>query len=116
MKRLASAIAAVGVLAIAAPAVAQSWMPINARQAMLDRRIDQGVRDGSLNRREAMRLRSEFQEIARLETRYRATRGLQGWERADLDKRFDRLSAQVRMERADRQTRPGVGANAGYRR
>lgn len=51
-----------------------------------------------------------------MEARYRATNGLQAWERADLDKRFGRLSAQIRVQRADGQARPGVGANAGYRR
>ena len=109
-------IVATSALAVALPAAAQSWVPINARQAMLDNRIDRGVRDGSLTRGEATRLRAEFRQIARLEARYRATRGLQGWERVDLDKRFDRLSAQIRVERADRQDRPGVGRNAGYRR
>lgn len=93
------------------------WQNINMRQAMLDRRIDQGVNDGSLSRREATRLRSEFQQIAQLENRYRATGGLQGWERRDLDQRFDRLSAQIRVERADRDGRNGrgVGYNAGAR-
>ncbi|OYX29653.1 MAG: hypothetical protein B7Y99_12805 [Caulobacterales bacterium 32-69-10] len=94
----------------------QPWQSINQRQAALDSRIDQGVRNGSLNRREATRLRGEFQEIARLEARYRATNGLQASERADLDVRFDRLSGQIRMERADRQTGRGVGSNAGYNR
>ncbi|OGN46018.1 MAG: hypothetical protein A2795_00285, partial [Caulobacterales bacterium RIFCSPHIGHO2_01_FULL_67_30] len=36
------------------------WSSINARQANLDRRIDQGVRSGQLSRREATRLRGEF--------------------------------------------------------
>jgi hypothetical protein len=97
------------------------WQAINMRQAMLDRRIDRGLADGSLTRREAIRLRAEFQQIARLEQRYRSTGGLQGWERADLDQRFDRLSAQIRLERADNQERydrrdgRGVGYNAGVR-
>lgn len=77
-----------------------SWQNINQRQAQLDRRIDQGVRDGSLSRREATRLRSEFQQIASLEAQYRRN-GLTARERADLDWRFDRLSAQVRAERGD---------------
>jgi hypothetical protein len=77
-----------------------AWMNINQRQAQLDRRIDRGIRDGSLSRQEAYRLRAEFRQIARLETRYRAN-GLSGWERADLDRRFDALSAQIRAERHD---------------
>lgn len=78
----------------------RGWQSINQRQANLDRRIDQGVRNGQLSRREAVRLRAEFNQIARLEARYRRG-GLTQWERADLDRRFDRLSAQIRYERRD---------------
>ena len=85
-----------------------AWVSINQRQAQLDRRIDQGVRNGSLNRREAYRLRGEFNDIARLEYRYRQN-GLNGWERADLDRRFDQLSAQIRYERHDNQYGSGYG-------
>ncbi|CAN5221520.1 hypothetical protein BH09PSE1_BH09PSE1_18200 [soil metagenome] len=81
-----------------------NWQSINQRQAQLDRRIDQGVRNGSLSRREATRLRGEFNGIARLEASYRRG-GLSGWERADLDRRFDRLSASIRAERWDRDDR-----------
>jgi hypothetical protein len=84
------------------------WMGINQRQAQLDRRIDQGLRNGSLTRREAARLRAEFYDIARLEARYRMN-GLSGWERADLDRRFDQLSAQIRNERHDNQYGSGYG-------
>ncbi|HEY8003602.1 MAG TPA: hypothetical protein VIE16_05205 [Phenylobacterium sp.] len=80
------------------------WMSINERQARLDHRIDNGVRDGSLTRFEARRLRTEFRQIARREARYRVD-GLSRWERADLDRRFDRLSAQIHGERHDYQTR-----------
>ena len=75
-------------------------MNINQRQAQLDRRIDQGMRSGKITRREAYRLRNEFQAIARLETRYRVN-GLSTWERADLDRRFDTLAARIRWERRD---------------
>ena len=84
------------------------WVSINERQAMLDRRIDRGMRDGSLNRREARSLRMEFNQIAQLESRYRSN-GLSGWERADLDRRFDRLSARIQGERHDDQYGAGYG-------
>lgn len=83
-----------------------SWQSINARQANLDRRIDQGIRNGQISRREATRLRGEFSSILRLEANYRRG-GLTAWERQDLDRRFDRLSAQVRSERNDRDNRRG---------
>ena len=83
-----------------------NWQSINVRQANLDRRIDQGVRNGSLSRREATRLRGDFNGLLRLEANYRRG-GLTAWERSDLDRRFDRLSAQIRMERRDRDNRRG---------
>ena len=82
----------------------RGWQSINQRQHQLDRRIDVGVRNGQLSRREAVRLRAEFRQIARLEASYRRG-GLTAWERADLDRRFDRLSAQIRYERRDRDGR-----------
>lgn len=83
-----------------------NWQNINQRQANLDRRIDRGVRNGDLSRREAVRLRGEFNTLARLEQTYRRG-GLTQWERADLDRRFDRLSAQVQYERRDNDNRRG---------
>lgn len=75
---------------------------INQRQARLDRRIDRGLRDGSLTRREARDLREDFNRIAWLEARYRSN-GLSPWERADLDRRFDRLEDRTRQARRDRE-------------
>jgi hypothetical protein len=84
------------------------WMSINERQRNLDMRIERGVQRGDLTPREAMRLRRESDQIARLEYRYRAN-GLSNWERRDLDRRFDQLSAQVRYERRDDQYGYGYG-------
>jgi len=103
MKRVIASLLAIGaVAAAAAPAAAQPWQSINQRQAQLDRRIDVGVRNGDLTRKEAARLRNEFLDLKRLEARYRID-GLSVRERADLDRRFDQLSRQIRAERHDRQ-------------
>ena len=116
MKTLILAAAAASALAAGAPAMAQSfaatshydgraypgWQSINSRQANLDRRIDVGVRRGTLTQREAQRLRADFRGLQRLEARYRAG-GLTDWERGDLDQRMNVLSARIRSERADRQ-------------
>ncbi len=104
MKKLLAMAVAASALAVAAPASAQAWQSINQRQANLEHRIDVGVRNGSLTRSEATRLRAEFRDIARLEARYRHN-GLSAWERRDLDRRFDLLSARIRYERHDRQDR-----------
>jgi len=77
-----------------------AWMQVNRRQFQLDRRIDQGLRSGKITTREAVRLRAEFNAIARAEASYRAG-GFSVAERADLDRRFDRLAAQIRWERRD---------------
>ena len=124
MKRIALTVlaAATVVAAIPAAASAQSgqrhysppsygqsqWVSINQRQRELDRRIDMGVRVGRISRREAVALRAEFRQIARVEQNYRRG-GLTFRERADLDRRFDRLSLKIRWEVADRDTRrPGA--------
>lgn len=88
------------------------WRSINQRQAQLDRRIDMGVRNGALSRREAASLRAEFQGIARLENQYRRG-GLTRWERSDLDRRFDRLEQRIRVERRDRNDHRGRGGHGG---
>lgn len=111
MKRLTTlALATASVAAVTAGAAhAQpGWQSINQRQANLDARIDQGVRNGSLTRAEALRLRAEFRDVAALEDRYRAN-GLSAWERQDLDRRFDSLSTQIRYERRDRDDRGWYG-------
>ena len=101
MKKFLAMAVAASALAVAAPASAQGWQSINQRQANLDARIDAGVRSGQLTRSEATRLRAEFHALARLEARYRASYGLSRAERADLDRRFDALSARIRYERRD---------------
>lgn len=108
MKRFIIPVLAVASIAAAVPAAASAapWQTVNQRQANLDQRIDQGVRNGSLTRPEAARLRAQFRQIASLEARYRRTGGgLSAWERQDLDRRFDNLSRQIRAERHDRDDR-----------
>lgn len=109
MNKFTLMLAGLGIAAATVPSVASAqnwnnWQPINARQANLDKRIDIGVRNGSLNRAEAKRLRGEFRSINQLERRYRAG-GLSNWERRDLDRRFDALAAKIRHESRDRDHR-----------
>jgi hypothetical protein len=84
----------------------RSLTPIDERQERIAFRIDQGVRSGQLTSREAYRLRTEFNRIARLEARYRIN-GLSGWEVADLDRRLDMLTTEVRIARRDDDRRYG---------
>lgn len=105
MKRTFLSLLAATTVVAGVPAVAsaQGWN-INERQAQLEQRIDAGQRNGGLTAREADRLREQFRDIARLERQYRVG-GLNPRERADLDRRFDALSQQIRMERNDNQNR-----------
>lgn len=108
MKITAIIAAGLGLATVALPTAASAqagWQTINQRQANLDRRIDRGVQNGTLNRREAQRLRTDFRALNQLEYRYRRSNGLSQFERRDLDRRFDALSARVRFERNDRQGR-----------
>lgn len=80
------------------------WQPIAQRKYNLDRRIDVGIRNGQLSRREATRLRHQLDRLVQLEYRYQ--RGGLSWrERQELDRRYDQLSRQVRQERRDRDGR-----------
>lgn len=87
-------------------AAAAPWQSINERQAILEGRINQGIRSGALTRVEAITLRGEFQALARLEANYRKSGGyLTGGERRDLDQRFEVLRLRIRTERRDTQER-----------
>lgn len=118
MKKILIPLLAVSALtAAAAPAIAAPWQNINQRQANLDQRIDKGVRNGAITRNEAYRLRAEFRQLTQLENRYRRSNGLQNWERQDLDRKFNVLSAKIRYERHDRdRDRDRDGRNDRYER
>ena len=54
-----------------------------------------------------MTLRGDFRAVSNLEATYRRN-GLSNWERTDLDRRFDTLSARIRIEAND-SNRYGAG-------
>jgi hypothetical protein len=76
------------------------WMPIAQRAQWLDQRINRGSQEGTLDRGDVHSLRQELTGLERLETRYQRS-GMQGWEMADLDKRFDALASRIQYERTD---------------
>lgn len=80
------------------------WQSISQRKYQLDRRIDNGLRNGMLSRREATRLKMELNQLVRLEYSYMRD-GLSARERMELDRRYDQLARQVREERRDRDNR-----------
>lgn len=108
MKRILLSVAAASAVLVSLPAAASAapWQSINQRQANIEQRIHQGLRNGSLTRPEAARLRDQYRDLAGLEAHYRRTGGgLSRGERADLNARYDRLSQQVYAQRHDGQTR-----------
>ena len=122
MKKALIPVLAIAAASVAVPASAQNydrhdrhdryeqnrggWQSISNRKHQLDRRIDVGLRNGSLSRREGRRLENELNRLVRLERSY-LRGGLTRWERNDLDRRYDRLAVQVRIERRDRDNRRG---------
>ncbi len=104
MKTIPLVLAAIGSLALAGavtPAAAQS---LNARQARISQRIDQGVRSGQLTRNEAYQLRRRLWRLERTQYRYRRG-GLSSWERTNLERRYDNLSNDVWAQKHDSQRR-----------
>lgn len=107
MRNLYLGIAALPLLAVAAPAAAQ-YYPNNQNQyanhsnGNLSVRIDQlsarlqaGVQSGSITRRDAAPIREQIRQLSWLERRYSAN-GLSGQERADLQQRVRMVRQQLR--------------------
>jgi hypothetical protein len=63
---------------------------------MLQSRLDAGIRAGTIDRRESMRLRQQLRQLARLEARY-SMDGLSRGERADLMQRMRALRMDMRV-------------------
>jgi hypothetical protein len=108
MKKLTVLLAGLGMAAATLPSVASAapWTSIAQRQANLSQRIDQGVRSGALDRREAFQLKSQLRDVVGLEYRYARSGGrIDMRERADLERRYNAISARVKFEKHDRQHR-----------
>jgi hypothetical protein len=96
---------------------AAPWQPINERKAVLEYRINEGIRNGVLTRAEAVSLRSEFSALERLEVSYRRSGGhFSAAERMDLDKRFDALALRIKIQRRDSDVRARLWVSLTERR
>lgn len=89
-------------LGLAAPAVAEDDV-IDQRQANEEKRIADGLRDGSLTPDEAARLQREQARISRKEQRYLSDGTLSDREQAKLQHDLNRASRHIWRERHDRQ-------------
>ena len=123
MNKILLSMAAVGAIAVAAPAASQTWsnnnnnwnanaggaMGISNRIAQLDARISAGISSGEISRSEARDLRMDLRQLRQLERQY-SYNGLTQSEREDLRSRLRALREDVRIAdngRFDRDTRYG---------
>lgn len=106
MKRFLIPLAAAAtVAALAAPAAAQPYRggpDFRDRGENLQVRIERNLHRGEITPREAARLRADVRATEQLSWRYRRDGAFTRWERADIDRRFDRIAMALRYERADR--------------
>ena len=89
------------VLGLEMPASAQPVSSIHERMNRLERRIDRGVSEGSLNRREERDLREQLDRIKDREARMRRDGRLDPRERDRLQEDLDRLERRIRRDRND---------------
>jgi len=78
---------------------------INARQAVQQRRINQGIQSGALTPREARILEWKEARVAHLEKRLKSDGSLTAEERARLQRELDQLSREIYQQKHDAQTR-----------
>jgi hypothetical protein len=117
MNKILLSMAAIGAIAVAAPAASQTWSNANAggamgisnRIAQLDARISAGISTGEISRSEGRSLRMQVRQLRQLERQY-SYNGLTQSERDDLRSRLRELREDVRIAdsgRYDRDTRYG---------
>lgn len=96
-------------LVVAAPAFAApgGW-EIDRREQWMEQRINQGVRDGSLDRREAARVRGELRSIRMEERRMRSFHHgrLDDRDRFALERRLDDLNQRIHWLRNNGERAP----------
>jgi Tfp pilus assembly protein FimT len=95
------------IAAFALPALAQtdSTKRIDQRQTNQERRIEQGVKSGALNEREAMRLEKGEARIQKMEDKAAADGKVTLKERARIERAQDMQSRRIYRQKHDRQVR-----------
>lgn len=104
MTKIAAAILALSMFAT--PALADRWhgeraAEVNARRGNQERRINEGVREGTITHREARHLRGEERAIHAQEHRMERRDGgrLTAHDQRVLNREENRVSRQIRSER-----------------
>ncbi len=105
-KTITTALAAVAVtIALAGAAVPAFADRVDERQARQAERIRDGLRNGSITRQEAQRLKAEQDRIAALERQAERDGRVTREERARLEAEQNRASRNIRAEKHDGETR-----------
>jgi hypothetical protein len=106
MKRIVSILLSVMfVLALGITVPAQTTPSVDRREHRQQRRIHQGVRSGSLTRREAARMERQQARTRRLEAKAKSDGKVTARERARLQHRENRTSRHIYRQKHDRQVR-----------
>jgi hypothetical protein len=107
MKRLVSVLLSIAfVLGMSISVIAQIRTPsINNRERRQQKRIRQGVRSGSLTRREAARMERQQARTHRIEARAKSDGRITARERARLQVRENRTSRHIYRQKHDAQRR-----------
>ena len=81
--------------------------PLYNQRTQFEARVDAGARDGSLNRRQAERLRSDYADLVALETRYASDGRFTTAERTELNTRYRDLTRRLEELADDDNTNGG---------
>ena len=101
--RLVTLLAAAG-LALPATAQTQSTPRVDQRQANQERRIEQGVKSGSLTEKEAARLDKGQAHVQKMENKAVADGKVTKKERARLEHAQDNQSRKIYRQKHDKQS------------
>jgi septal ring factor EnvC (AmiA/AmiB activator) len=105
MKSRLTLLAGAFVLSLSTAAFAAPPPTIHERMDHMEVRIERGIKNGDLTRREAEGLRTELREIKRREQRMRDDGRLSERERVKLHEDLDRLDRHITREKRDDQKR-----------
>ena len=106
MKRLVCILLSVTfVLAIAASGFAQQTPSVDNRERRQQRRINRGVKNGTLTRREAARMERQQARTEKMEAKAKSDGVVTRKERARLQHRENRTSRHIYRQKHDRQNR-----------
>jgi hypothetical protein len=103
MKSLSIVAVALVFASSAGIAAAQSTERVDKRQQNQQQRIDQGVKSGELNQKEAARLQKGQQRVQKMEDKALADGKVTAKEKVRIEKAQDRQSKKIAREKHDKQ-------------